>query len=293
MNLRHVVDARAKTKLMPIKPEEALETIGLDPSKYDTVDAFKEAMEERYVTIDAAHTNPAVTKRVLGKFNGVIERKVGKIAKDLGVDVPKDVDALDLIDIISDPVASLKGEVSQWKEKAEKGLGDDVVKEWEKKVKTLEKERDLFKGQAVEIEGRYNTLNEEIATTKKRTVIDTTWDRALASVPFHSGVNELLKEGFVSKVKQKYQIELDEELKPTLKDAKGNPIKHPKKVGELLTLDEALKLDAKEFKLVADNPHANKPVEGANGRKVATPPPATPIAGGGRQRVAAKPWGMR
>ncbi len=273
---------------MPIKPEEALETIGFDPAKFDTVDDFKEAMEKKFLAREQAHADPDVTSKVLGKFNGVLRRKAAKLGKELDVDLPEDADPIDLIDSLVPAVGTLKGSINTWKEKAEKAVPEDIVKDWEKKVKALEKERDLFQGQAKDVEAKYNALNEEIVTTKKRTVVDTAWERALAGIPFHQGVDELRKEGFVAKAKTKYRIELDEELKPMLKDDKGNPIKHPKKVGELLTLDEALKLDAKEFKLIAENPHANKPVEQTT-RKPAAPPQTPP---GGRARTPAPRWGQ-
>lgn len=285
------MDGHANNRTMPIKPEEALETLGFDIAKFDDIDAFKEALETKFVARDQAVNDKDINSKVLGKFNSVLSRKVAKVAKELDIEVPEGTNPIDMIEALTPGITGLRTSVNEWKEKAEKGLGDDVVKEWEKKVKALEKERDIFKGQAVEVEGKYNALNEEIVTTKKRTVVDTAWDRALAGITFHAGVDELRREGFVSKAKSKYRIELDEELKPTLKDAKGDPIKHPKRVGELLTLDEALKLDAKEFKLTAENPHANKVVEPVNGRKPVTPPVATPV-GGRRERTPAPRWGM-
>lgn len=278
---------------MPIKPEEALEVIGLKPEDYDTVDAFKEAVEGKYVSLDTAHTNPSVTAKVLGKFNDVVRRKVGKMAKELDIELPKDAAALDLIDTITDPVIGLKGELGTWKTKAEGAVAEDVLKDWQKKLTTAEKERDAFKSQAQEFGKKYEDLNTEITTSKRKNTIDGAWNGALNGVTFHSGVDDLRKEGFVAKVKAKYKLEVDDDGKLSLMDDKGQLVKHPKRAGEMLTLAEAVKIEAAAFKLLNDNPHANKPVKGD------PPPPrqqAPPDQRQGqfqpRQRVAAKGWGM-
>lgn len=277
---------------MPIKPEEAVETLGFDLSTFDDVDGFREALEKKFVARDQAVNDKDINSKVLGKFNSVLTRKVSKVAKELDIEVSEGTNPIDMIDLLAPGITGLKSSANEWKEKAEKGLGEDVLKDWEKKLKAVEKERDIFKGQAVEVETKFNALNEEITTTKKRTVVDKEWDGAVSAITFHAGVDDLRKEGFLAKMKSKYKVELDDELKPSLKDAQGNPIKHPKKVGELLALKEALILDAKEFKLTADNPHANKPVERSNGRPAATPPPAPQPVGGRRERQAAPRWGM-
>jgi hypothetical protein len=44
-------------------------------------------------------------------------------------------------------------------------------------------------------------------------------------------------------------------------------VRAERKAGELLTLEEALKIEAKELKLVSENPHGDKPVTGGNERK--------------------------
>jgi hypothetical protein len=279
---------------MPIKPEEALEVIGLSPDRYDSVEAFKDAIEAKYVSRDSAHTDPTVTSKVMGKFNAVITRKVNKLAKELEYDLPKDAEPLDLLDAIAEPVLGLKTQLSGWKEKAEKNIADDVLREWETKLKKAEKERDLFRGQAQEFGKKYEDLNAEIVTTKRNTIVGGAWSSALNGIPFHSGVDDLRKEGFVAKVKSKYKVDVDDDGKVTLLNDKGELVKHPKRAGEMLTLDEALKMEAAAFKLVADNPHAGRPApqyqQPGQQRAQQQQPVAQP--GGGRVRRAAKGWGL-
>jgi hypothetical protein len=59
----------------------------------------------------------------------------------------------------------------------------------------------------------------------------------------------------------------------------------------MLTLDEAIKMEAQAFKLVADNPHAGKPAE----QRIVQPQqrqPQVPQVPGARPRTPAKRWGM-
>lgn len=256
------MDARAKPKSMPIKPEDALEVVGFDPAEYETVEDFRTAVEAKFVARAEASKDKEVVGKVLGQINSVLTRKFKQLSKEIGTELPEDAAPLDMLDHLTPAIGGLKKEVTTWKEKAEKGLGDDVVKEWEGKVKAAEKERDVFKAQAVDFGKKYEDLNTEITTSKKKAVVNGEWEKAVSGIRFASTVDELRKEGFMSKVRGKYRIDLDDEMKPRLVDAeKGEPIKHPKKAGELLTLGEALAMEAKELKLISDNPHGDKRVE--------------------------------
>lgn len=249
---------------MPIKPEEALEVVGFDPAEYETVDDFRQAVEAKFVARSEASKDKDVVGKVLGQFNHVLTRKFKQLSKEIGAELPEDAAPLDMLDALTPAIGGLKKEVTSWKEKAEKGVGDDVVKEWQGKLKAAEKERDTFKEQAVEFGKKYDDLNNEITTNKKNGVIKGEWEKAVGGIKFASTVDELRKEGFLSKVRGKYRVDLDDELKPRLVDAeKGEPIKHPRKAGELLTLPEALAMEAKELKLTSDNPHGDKQVKKA------------------------------
>jgi hypothetical protein len=245
---------------MPIKPEDALEVMDFDLSKFDSVDDFRSAVERKWVSRDTAHNDKEVSGKIIGKFNRVFRTKLGKIGNAIGVDVDDSLEPLDVLDQFVPAITSKVSEVDTWKKKAETAVADDVVKEWQSKLKAAEKERETFKQQAVEWQEKYNGLDTEVKTTKRKSVIDREWEQALSGVAFHPGVDDLKKRGFISAAKERYKIDLDDELKPKLVDQSGNPIKHPKWAGELLSLQDAVKEMAKEFKLLQDNPHAGKPV---------------------------------
>jgi hypothetical protein len=286
------VVAPAKPKPMPIKPEEALEIVGLNPADFEDGDAFRDAVEKKFVSRDIAHKDKEVNARVLGKFNEVLKRKVGKVGKEAGIELPDDTDPIDLIDQLVPAFTGLKSQAEEWKTKAEKGIGEEVVNEWKGKLTKAEQESRAFQAQAKEWSEKYENLNTEIVTTKRKNVLDTEWSKAIGGVQFSSSVDDLRKEGFLAKVRSKYVVDLDDDLKPRLLSAETKePIKHPRKAGELLTLEEAVKLEAKELKLVSENPHGDKPAgqqrkpveqgqgaaaqgNRANGRPIREPRPA-------------------
>jgi hypothetical protein len=245
---------------MPIKPEDALEVMDFDLSKFDTVEDFRNAVERKFVSRETAQNDKELSGKILGKFNRVFRTKLGKIGNAIGADVDDSLEPLDILDQFIPAISNKVSEIDSWKKKAETAVADDVVKEWQSKLKSTEKERETFKQQAVDWQEKYNGLDTEVKTTKRKSIIDREWDQALSGVAFHPGVDDLKKRGFVSAAKERYRIDLDEELKPKMVDASGNPIKHPKWAGELMSLSDAVKDMAKEFKLLQDNPHAGKPV---------------------------------
>jgi hypothetical protein len=246
---------------MPIEAKDAFEVIGLDPSKFEDVDAFKEAVEQRWVSRESAHNEKDIAARITGKYNRLFRNRFGRLATELGVDIDDTADPIDIFEKqITPAIVEKAKEVGSWKEKAEKAVGDDVVKEYTAKIKGLEKERETFASQAKEWQSKYEGLDTEVKQGKRKSVVDNEWNAALGAIQFHQGVDDLKRKGFVASIKEKYKIDLDDEFKPKMLDANGNPVKHPKKAGELLSLKEAVEMEAKALKLVAENPHANKPV---------------------------------
>ncbi len=266
---------------MPITEKAALAVFGVDDlAKFETEEALKGFVDSTWVKRDHANDDPDVRKSVLGKVNRVARTRLSGIAKEYELDLDgklmSDGDPVDIIPELGKALKAKFGEIGELREKAEKALPEDTIKEWDKKLKGLEKERDLFKSQASELQGKYDGLFNEVKTTKAKTVEDREWNNALAGIQFHPGVDDLKKEGFKAIARQKYRIELDDEFTPKLVDAKGSPLKHPKKGGEFLSLAEALKIEAAEMKLVGTSVHGNKPAPQRPAPMTMNPAPAGP-----------------
>lgn len=246
---------------MPIKPEEALEVLGVDPAKFENVDALKESFEGDWVKRATAKDDPQVRKDVLGKVQSNARHKLKKYAETYGLEIElkDDVDMLDAIPRFGDALKDKFTELEELRTKSKDALPADVKAQLDKQLKSLEKERDTFKSQAVEWQGKHDTLFADIGKSRLQAAEDAEWNAALGGVQFHQGVDDLKKEGFKAVSRSKYKLQFDEQMKPKLVDASGNPIKNPKKAGELLTLSEAIKFDAAALKLEANNPRANVP----------------------------------
>lgn len=249
---------------MALTEKAALSIFGVeDLSKFENEEALKTFVDGAWVKRENAKDDPEIRTALMGKVNRVARTRLSGIAKEYDLELDSKLmsegDPVDIIPEIGKALKSKFGDIDELRDKVSKALPEDTIKDWEKKIKSTEKERDTFKSQAAELQGKYDGLFNEVKTSKAKSVEEKEWNNALAGIQFHQGVDDLKKEGFKAIAKNKYRIELDEEFTPKLVDAKGSPIKHPKKGGEFLTLSEALKLEATELKLVGTSVHGNKP----------------------------------
>jgi len=249
---------------MAIKPEEALEIVGIDVSKYETTDDLRTAFEAEWVKMDRVADNAKAREMVIGKVNRVASTRLGGIVKDFELDVDPEVLKKDPLDIIAEVSKALKPkfeEIKTLREKAEKAVPDDVLNDLKGKLESKDKEVSTFKTQAAEYQKKYDDLNLEITTKDRNAKVNADWDAAYKGIEWNESVDELKREGFDAKSRKKYKVEVQDDGNTRLLDAKGEPVSHPKKAGEYLSLTEALKRDADELGLTKKNPHAGKKVE--------------------------------
>jgi len=249
---------------MAIKPEEALEIVGIDVSKYETTDDLRTAFEAEWVKMDRVADNAKAREMVIGKVNRVASSRLSGIVKDFGLDVDPEILKKDPLDIIAEVGKALKprfDEIEELRAKAEKAVPEDVLKEMKSKLEAKDKEVNTFKTQATDYQKKFDDLNLEVTTKDRNVKVNASWDDAYKGIEWNEGVDELKREGFDAKARKKYKVDIQDDGNARLLDASGNPVPHPKKAGEYLSLTEALKKDADEFGLTKKNPHAGKKVE--------------------------------
>lgn len=250
---------------MPIKPEEALEVFGQEVSeleKFDSPEAFAKAVEQTWIKRDAAHNDKGIADKVFGKVNRGLNKQLSELntAFELGIE---DVDTAPPMDILKKLPELFKprfDKIAELETKLKTAAPADVVEKYESEKKELDKKLKAYEKNAKEWEGKYTELDTKIKTHDRTSKINGEWDTALKSIPFASTVDELRKEGFVSKAKAKYQVLLDDEGKTYTANDKGEPLMNPKKAAERWSLTDALKADADALKLIATNPQGGKPV---------------------------------
>lgn len=266
---------------MPITEKEALEVFGVtDLAKFETVDDFKGEIEKDWLKAATAHNNPDVKKKVVGTFHRKGAKQLEELNNtfELGLEIGDGADLLDLIPKVTEAFKPKFDGIKELQEKVKNSAPADVLAEFERKDKEKDKKLTALEKSAKEAQAKYDDLFNTVQNREKTAKIDGEWDSAVKAIPFSPQVDELKKAGFLAIARQKYQIVLDDEQKPYLANAKGEPIMHPKKAGERLPLSEALKTEAETLKLIGVNPHGNKPVAGP----IRTTPPqeqATPAYG--------------
>lgn len=250
---------------MPITKEEALEVFGVsDLEKFENVDAFKETIEKDWLKADSAHNDPRVKSKVVGTFHRKGAKEISELnnSLELGLEIDDKADVLALIPKLAEALKPKFDGIKELQEKVKTAAPAEVLAEFERKDKEREKKLAASEKGWKEAQAKYDELFNSVQTREKTAKIDGEWDSAVKAIPFSPQVDELKKAGFLAIARQKYQIVLDDEQKPYLANAKGEPIMHPKKAGERLPLSEALKTEAETLKLIGVNPHGNKPVAG-------------------------------
>lgn len=266
---------------MPIKPESVLEYLGVDVTKYENDEAFKEEFDSTWVKSELAAKDPNVHKKVLGAMNGKLRSKAKKFAKalELDVEVTDDTDVSELFDTFVDVVPKKHREaLSGYEEKLKNATNDKAAKEWEGKYGELQKKYTDLEKLHGEGSKKYAELENSIKEKEFTSKVDGYWNDALGKVKFKPGLDELTKDGFVSKMKSQYRVLADDEGKLYTADKEGNRIADKRKAQTFRELGDLLSDHAKEFKLDASNPHANAPVNrGLNGQVPPKQPDANPV----------------
>ena len=250
---------------MPIKPEEALEVFGQDVKdleKFDTPEAFAKAVEQTWIKRDAAHNDKGVADKVFGKVNRGLSKQLSDLnsAFELGIE---DIDTAPPMDILKKLPEVFKprfDKIAELETKLKTAAPADVVSKYEDEKKELSKKLAAFEKNAKEWEGKYTELDTKIKTNDRTNKVNGEWDGALKSIQFAPTVGELVKEGFLSKSKAKYQVLIDDEGKTYAANEKGEPLMNPKKAAERWSLADALKADADALKLIGVNPQGGKPL---------------------------------
>lgn len=246
---------------MPITEKEALEVLGFDDvSKVESVDAFKADVEKTWVKLDSAHNDPRVTDKVFGKANRTILKELTNINTEFGLELEIDEKAkpVDVLKSFSEAFKPRLSKVKELEEKLKTAAPADVVEKFEQEKRELDKKLKAFEKNAKEWESKFTELDTKVKNNDRTAKVNGEWDGALKAIPFASTVDELRKEGFVSKAKSKYQVLIDDEGKPYAANDKGEPLMNPKKAAERWTLADALKAEADALKLIATNPQGGK-----------------------------------
>jgi hypothetical protein len=167
----------------------------------------------------------------------------------------------------------------EWQQRADKSGSEELVKDWEKKHKTLERkltEVDTARQEAI---NQFEQFKLKMAEEQKQSKINHTFEKELSSIKLDPSVTEFTIKGFKATIGEKYAIDLEEDGSIYVKDRKsGERLKSKEKAGSFLNLSDVLLQEATAAGIVMKNPTAGQrvtrpgaimpPIESGNDKKI-------------------------
>ena len=262
---------------MPLSDKEALEMLQfLNLNEAESLEAAKEKFEQTYVESKELSGK-------IGKLTGTIANVTRKAFEPFGVTLTeddfKDKKVEDVIRSASDRArAEFEKKQSEWEQRATASGSEDLVKEWEKKYKTLERkvnEVDTARQDAID---QFEQFKTKVVEEQRNTKINHTFEKELSTLKLDPSANELTIRGFKSAIADKYQLDIEDDGVFVVKDKKsGERLKSKEKAGTFLTLSDVLLKEATEAGIIQKNPQAGKvmprpgmaaPIETQNDKKL-------------------------
>jgi flagellar biosynthesis GTPase FlhF len=245
---------------MPIKPEEALELVNfLNLNEVENLEEAKEKFQENWV-------NSKELNDKLGKINGTIAHVAKRAFEPFGVTLTeedfKDKKAQDVLRMASERARdAYEKQQEEWQQRADKSGSEELVKEWEKKHKSLEKkltEVDTARQEAI---NQFEQFKNKMVEEQKQSKINHTFERELSSIKLDPSVNEFTIKGFKATIGEKYAIDLEDDGNIYVKDRNsGERLKSKEKAGSFLNLSDVLLAEATAAGIIMKNPSAGQRV---------------------------------
>ena len=245
---------------MPIKPEEALEIVNfLNLNEAESLEEAKEKFQENWV-------NSKELNEKLGKINGTIAHVAKRAFEPFGVTLTeedfKDKKAQDVLRMASERAReAYEKQQEEWQQRADKSGSEELVKEWEKKHKSLERkltEVDTARQEAI---NQFEQFKIKIADEQKQSKINHTFEKELSAIKLDPSVNEFTIKGFKATIGEKYAIDLEDDGNIFVKDKKsGERLKSKEKAGSFLNLSDVLLAEATAAGIIQKNPSAGQRV---------------------------------
>jgi hypothetical protein len=246
---------------MPIEAGELLKYAGIDPEKFDTIDAAKEAFDTTFVKTDKIKDvlikQPELADGIIGKRMSIIDRKLDDIVKASGVEY--DSEALkgkkveEKIEFFKPLIETRFSDLTK---ASMSGSGEREKTLAEEKARLESKLKDTSSLLA-DVKTQFETFKTDIVVKEKESKKKNYFESALGAVEFSPEVDELKKKGFIMTIKESYIVDLDEKDEPFVKDAKtGERVKSADKAGEFLGLSDIIKMEADKNKVSKQSPYA-------------------------------------
>lgn len=229
---------------MALELKAVVEMLGIDVADLDkaTIEDLKKKHDERFITLDEAHTNPDIMKKANGSFGFEVEDTIFKSFKDLGIE-KSEFKALpstkEKIQFIAKKQAD---KIAELTDAAGKGNDEKVLK-LTKDLEKIQGQANQYKSELEKTAGELETEKTNFTTKLKGFKVQNIMKDAKAKLAWSDQANDLSKRGFDSLLSDKYVVEIADDDSVSILDKKGQKIPHSKKTGTFLTIDEVLDLE--------------------------------------------------
>jgi len=228
---------------------------------FETIDAFKDALNARFVSREVAAEDEEIKNKVTGKVLGALETKM-KREFGLTEEEVRGKKVSELIELAGVRVKSNVEALTAELEAAKKGSnGTEEIAKLQSdlnaaKLRAKENE-DLATANATKLEEATNIFAKE----KGGILVGYKLEQIKASIPWAESANEYTRKGFDFAIKENYIFE-EENGELIVTDKTGNRIQNEKKTG-FIKPDELLKSEADKaglLKKASGAPGANQPI---------------------------------
>ncbi len=251
---------------MSFELKDVVEFLGYKPEDFKTLDELKEKFNGEFVRRSVAETDEQLVGKIVGHRLGTIKTSALRIAKEFGVEIPKEklvkdgkeLFASDILDLVGTEVKTHHEKtVGELKTLAE-AKGGEAVKQWQEKYGQLETKHSDFMKAHTELQTKYQEVKKQSGNTIREFKITNAKTEAFSKGVFKDGLTEVEKIGFDTYFNNKYKIDLDEKDMPYIADkSTGQRISNKAVAGTFLGIDDVYKMEIAATGLDKKNPHAS------------------------------------
>lgn len=231
-----------------IDPKEALAILGYDSEAFEDLEAFKVQAKKDWLKATDAHMDEGVRGKVFGAQFGSMRTALKRAAKELEIEAEfDDLDPNKGVDLLA---AQASARLKELREARKEGAPAKEIADLQKKYDDAQRYGQELKAAVEAEQAKYTQLETAIAEEKKASRIAKRYQEAVGKLDLRE-MNDLERTGFDDIIRRKFRIEEEDEREYVLNE-KGERMRHPKKVHDFLTLEDAVRIYTEEQKLMKE-----------------------------------------
>ena len=250
-----------------IENKDILNYLGIEETDIESLDAFREKFENEFVKKSVlkdpkSNEYKEFAPTFVGKVTGSTQTALNRKLKEFGIELEaSEIQGKKIEDVIETGVTrlaeTLNSKVVDLEGKLTKGK-DEVTKELETKFGSISKKYSELESAYSSLKTEYQTAEDDWKNKFKSEKVNYLVAKQNESIKWKAGIKDIEREGYFSRLKNNYKIDLDEQSNSLeVFDVNGNRIPNPKKSGTWKTYSEILEEEGVKNEVWAVNATAN------------------------------------